>query len=411
MREHKRVRRIVLVLPSSSYRTTDFVHAAADLGVELAVATEGHQAFADQDPDHFIEIDLRSPRRAAAQIVAWAETRDVNAVLAVDDLGVVTASLAARDLGLMHNEPGAVAATRNKAMMRRALKDIVRQPSFTMLEPGEPAADAIRHVGAPAVIKPLSLSASRGVIKVDHPEQGDRTAEQVRRVLAGTGGNPNESLLVERFISGPEVAIDGLLVAGEWHTLGVFDKPEPLDGPYFAETLFTTPSRHHPEVVAEIERTARAAARGLGLEEGAVHAEVRVHGSHVVFLELAARSIGGLCSRALRFGLLDASLESMLLRHALGDKPRSVRRKRGASGVAMIPVPRSGRFAGFGGAEAARRVAHVTAVETTTAPGSRVRSLPFDGTYLGFVFAQADDPATVQRALTEAVSMLKVTVN
>ena len=324
---------------------------------------------------------------------------------------MIVAAIAGRDLGLIHNDPGAVAATRNKAMMRRTLKDIVSQPSFTMLEPGEPAAAAIRHVGAPAVIKPLSLSASRGVIKVDHPDHGDEAAEQIRRILAGAGGNPNEPLLVERFIRGPEVAVDGLLLDGEWHTLGVFDKPEPLDGPYFAETLFTTPSRHHPEVVSEIERTAALAARGLGLTEGAVHAEARVHGSTVVFLELAARSIGGLCSRALRFGLLDSSLETMLLRHAVGEPPRSIHRSAGASGVAMIPVPRSGHFAGFAGLDRARSVEHVTAVESSTAPGTYVKPLPYDGTYLGFVFAKAGDPGTVERALRQAMDVLDVQVS
>ena len=402
---------VILVLPSTSYRTTDFVQAASELGLDIAVATEADQTFASTHPDQFIDIDLARPRRGAGAIVEWAAHRDVDGVLAVDDLGVVTAALAGRDLGLVHNDPAAVATTRNKAMMRRALTGVVPQPSFTMLEPGTSAAEAVRHVGAPAVIKPLSLAASRGVIKVDTPEGADDVARRVRRILAAAGGNPNETLIVERFIAGPEVAIDGLLISGTWHTLGVFDKPEPLDGPYFAETMFTTPSRHHPEVVAEIERVAADAAAGLGLLEGAVHAEMRVHGSTVVFLELAARSIGGLCGRALRFGLMDASLESLLLRHAVGRAPRSVRRVRDAAGVAMIPVPSAGRFAGFRGQDRSASVPGVTAVELTTNPGRHVRPLPFDGTYLGFVFASGETPDDVERSLVEAVAVLDVTID
>jgi biotin carboxylase len=411
LRDHGDVGSVVLVLPSTSYRTTDFVRAASDLGLDIAVATEGDQTFAAAHPDQFINIDLTRPRRGAATILEWARGRDVDGVLAVDDLGVITAALAGRDLGLVHNDPAAVASTRNKAMMRRALKDVVAQPSFTMLESGTSAAAAVRHVGAPAVIKPLSLSASRGVIKVDHPDDAEEAARVVRRILATAGGNPNESLIVERFIRGPEVAIDGLLVDGTWHTLGVFDKPVPMDGPYFAETIFTTPSRHHPEVVAEIERVAATAATRLGLTEGAVHAEVRVHGSTVVFLELAARSIGGLCGRALRFGLMDTSLESVLLRHAIGRPPRAIRRVRDAAGVAMVPVPAPGRFRGFRGTAAAAAIPGVTAVDITTNPGRRVRPLPFEGTYLGFVFAAGDDPAAVERSLVEAMRVLDVAID
>ena len=399
---------VILVLPSSSYRTTDFVDAAGELGVEMAVATEGHQTFAASYPDRFIEIDLHNPRVGAQSIVEWAGARDVDGVLAVDDLGVLVASIAARDLGLVHSDPGAVAATRNKAMMRRALKGVVAQPSFTMLEPGEPAAPAVRHVGAPAVLKPLSLAASRGVVRVDDPADADRAADLVRRILGGAGANPNEPLLVERFISGPEVAIDGLLINGSWHTLGVFDKPGSLEGPYFPETLFTTPSRHHPEVIAEVERVAATAADGLGLTEGAIHAEMRIHRSTVVFLELAARSIGGLCSRALRFGLLDASLESLLLRAALGTPPKSIRRVNESAGVAMIPVPSAGTFRGFGNSDLVEAGPLITAVEMTTAPGTRVRPLPYAGTYLGFVFARGGDPDAVELALSNAVSTLDI---
>lgn len=402
--------RVLLILPGASYRTNDFVEAAHDLGIQISVATEAHQTFAESRPAEYVAIDLDDTRNAATTIADWAQDHPIDAVLSVDDPGVVIAALAARQLGLTHNPPDAVAATRNKAMLRRALVGVVPQPSYTMLGPRDDPAVTVRHVGLPAVIKPLSLSASRGVIRVDHEDDAEATAERVRRILAGSGGNPNEVLLVEHFIDGPEVAVDGLLQDGEWTTLAVFDKPDPLDGPYFAETIYTTPSRHHPEVVAELERVAAAAATGLGLRHGAVHVEMRVHRSTVVLLELAARSIGGLCGRALRFGLLGNSLESLLLRHATGQTIRSARLLDGAAGVMMVPVPSAGTFGGFRNEASALDVPGITAIETGTPPGTRVVPLPIAGTYLGFVFARAATPGETEDALRTAAARLEIVI-
>lgn len=404
-------RSVLFVLPSASYRIADFVGAGAALGVDILVATEGHQTLADQMGDRLIPIDLGDERAAAAAIVAAAATRRIDAILPVDDRGVLTAALAGEELHLEHNPPAAVAATRNKATLRRALAGVVHQPAFSVIGPLEDAGATADAIGFPAVVKPLSLSASRGVMRVDTRGEAVAAADRLRRILAVADLNPNEPILVEQFVPGPEVAIDGLLRDGEWTTLAVFDKPDPLDGPYFEETMFVTPSRHHPEIVSEIERVAAAAASALGLRTGPVHAEMRIDGARVVLLELAARTIGGLCSRALRFGLNETPVEQLLIRNALGDHVRGIRRESRASGVAMVSARAAGTFAGIDGVEQAAAIPGVEAIEVTVAPGRHVRPLPEEGAYLAFVFARADRPAAVEDALRAATGRVSVRID
>ena len=267
-------------------------------------------------------------------------------MVAVDDQGVRVAALAAERLGLSGNPPEAAAATRDKAAMRRALAAAgVPQPEHRTVGPSDDSAAVAAEVGLPCVVKPLSLSASRGVIRADDPRAAAAAAARVRAILAEAGEDPEGPLLIERYVPGAEVAVEGLLRAGALEPLAVFDKPDALEGPYFEETIFTTPSRLPGEIVAAVTRTTADACAALGLREGPVHAELRVHGGHVWMLELAARSIGGLCSRSLRFGV-GVSLEEVILRHALGLPLGDLRREAAASGVMMLADPPRGRTAG-----------------------------------------------------------------
>ena len=121
------------------------------------------------------------------------------------------------------------------------------------------------------------------------------------------------------------MAVEGLLQGGELEVLAVFDKPDPMDGPFFEETIYVTPSRQPTAVLAAVESTVGRAAAALGLREGPVHAELRIGPSGAAtVLELAARSIGGLCARSLRFGA-GVSLEEVIIRHALGHGARGSR--------------------------------------------------------------------------------------
>ncbi|MBD0282929.1 MAG: ATP-grasp domain-containing protein, partial [Thermoleophilaceae bacterium] len=264
-------------------------------------------------------------------------------------------------------------------------------------------------VGLPCVVKPLSLSASRGVIRADGPRAAAAAVARVRAILAEAGDDPEEPLLIERYVPGAEMSVEGLLRAGSLETLAVFDKPDPLEGPFFEETIFTTPSRLPGEVVAAATRTAADACAALGLREGPVHAELRTDGTRVWMLELAARSIGGLCSRSLRFGL-GVSLEELIVRHALGLPLGELRREAAASGVMMLPIPRAGGLREVRGQDEARAVPGIAGLEISIGRGRPVRPLPEGDRYLGFLFARGETPAQVEHALREAHERLEIDI-
>jgi biotin carboxylase len=399
---------VLLLLPTAGYRAADFLAAARSLGAEVVVASERRLVSMG---DNQLTLDLRRPEAAAEAITALAATRPLDAVVAVDDQGVRVAALAAERLGLSGNPPEAVAATRDKAAMRRALEAAgVSQPEHRVAGPdGDPAALAA-EVGLPCVVKPLSLTASRGVIRADDPEAAALAGARVRAILAEAGEDPSEPLLIERYVPGAEVAVEGLLRAGSLEPLAVFDKPDPLEGPYFEETIFTTPSRLPGEIVDAVVRTTAAACEAVGLREGPVHAEVRVDGGRVWVLELAARSIGGLCSRSLRFGL-GVSLEEVILRHALGLPLGDLRRETPASGVMMLPIPHAGVLREVRGQEEARAVPGIAGLEISIVRDRPVRPLPEGDRYLGFLFARGEDPAQVERALRAAHELLEIDID
>ena len=268
--------RVLLLLPTATYRAADFLSAARALGAEVVVASERRLVSIG---DTQLTLDLRRPEAAAEAIVAAAKERPLDAVVAVDDQGVRVAALAAERLGLPGNPLEAAAATRDKAAMRRALAAAgVPQPAHRTVGPRDDSAAAAAEVGLPCVVKPLSLSASRGVIRADDPRAAAAAAARVRAILAEAGEDPEGPLLIERYVPGAEVAVECLLRGGSLEPLAVFDKPDALEGPYFEETIFTTPSRLPGEIVAAVTRTTADACAALGLREGPVHAELRVHG-------------------------------------------------------------------------------------------------------------------------------------
>jgi biotin carboxylase len=391
------VPRVLLVLPSGTYRAPDFLEAAARVGAEVVVGSEHRQALSESMGDRAITLSLGQPERAADQIEKLHQRAPIDAIVAVDDGGTRAASLAARRLGLRGNPPEGVARARDKAAMREAFAEAgVPQPAFG----SDPA-----EVGFPCVLKPLTRSGSQGVIRADTPDQAEAAAARIRAIV----GDPEAELLVERFVPGEEVAVEALLTDGELEVLAVFDKPDPLDGPYFEETIYVTPSRKPSEVLDEVEALVAHAAQALGLTDGPVHAELRI-GATITVLELAARSIGGLCSRSLRFGL-GVSLEEVILRHALGLPANHLRREEQASGVMMLPIPQAGTLNEVRGQTEARTTEHIAGLEISIAPGKSVVPLPEGDRYLGFMFAKADTPKEVEQALREAHAKLQVDIS
>jgi biotin carboxylase len=394
------VTRLLLIVPSEGYRTADFVAAARAVGSEIVIGSDRRQ-LADAGA---VWLDLSRPTRAAEQIVALARERPLDAIVAADDEGVVAAALAGELLGLAHNPPEAARATRDKARMRELLAAAgISQPDFAVAEDAESVVSAAARLGYPCVVKPRTLSASRGVIRIDD----DRSAAAAAaRVLAMA----EPPLLVERFTGGPEIALECLLREGRLELLAVFDKPDPLDGPLFAETLYVTPSRHPSAVLEQAAGTVAGAAEAIGLREGPVHAELRLTPAGACVIEVAARTIGGLCARTLRFGL-GISLEQLVLRGALGMPLGDLRRSDAASGVMMLPVPRAGTLVAVDGLDAARATDGVVGAEIMIAAGRTVEPLPEGGRYLGFLFARGSTPAAVERSLRNAAARIEVRID
>jgi biotin carboxylase len=307
-----------------------------------------------------------------------------------------------------------VAAARNKFALRQALARAgVRCPGYRLLTLADDPAAAAAGVRYPCVLKPTILAASRGVIRADAPAEFVGAFRRIEAILrtdevAGLGEGADQ-VLVEDFVPGVEVALEGLLVGGRLHVLALFDKPDPLDGPFFEETLYVTPSRLPAPVQEAIAEEARAAMRALGLDEGPVHAELRVNPAGPWLIELAPRSIGGLCSRTLRFGT-GLTLEAIILSHALGRDLGALERERRAAGVMMIPIPGAGVLGEVGGQAEAEAVAGIEAVTITAHRGQELVPLPEGSRYLGFIFARGDTPQAVEASLREAHSRLRVAI-
>ncbi|HEY5025870.1 MAG TPA: ATP-grasp domain-containing protein [Acidimicrobiales bacterium] len=404
--------RLLLLVPSATYRARDFLDAARALGVEVVVGTEEAHALEGVMGSRTLEVPLDDPAEAARVIVAHDTVAPLDAVLAVDDMGTLVAAEASAQLGLRHNPPDAVATARDKLAMRRCLAAFeVPQPRFAALAAGagaEEVAAVAGAVGLPCVVKPTTLSGSQGVLRADTPDEAVAVVERVRRIATAAGVAVDAPLLVEQFAPGPEVAVEGLMVSGELRPLAVFDKPDPLEGPAFEETIYVTPSRLAPADLAAVLSATAAATAALGLVDGPIHAEVRVHEARATVIEVAARTIGGLCSRTLSFST-GRSLEELVVAHALG-LPLGPTGAEGASGVLMVPIPHAGILLSVEGQDEARHVPGVTDVQITIAPGRAVAPVPDGNRYLGFVFARDSTPARVERALRRAWACLEVRV-
>jgi len=403
---------VLLLVPTGTYRAGDFLAAAAELGVEVVVGVDDQRAAAVLG-GQTVHVPLHDPDTAAAAVVAIDARTPLDAVVAVDDQGTLTAARAAERLGLRHNPPDAVIAARDKLVMRQRLQAAeVPQPRFVAVPAGTSAHELVAvasAIGFPVVVKPTTLSASQGVIRADGPSELVATAARVRAIATGAGVPSTAPLLVEQYVPGTEVALEGMLDGGALRVLAIFDKPDPLEGPYFEETLYVTPSRMAATERAAVVRATQAAARALGLRDGPVHAELRVRGERAVVLEVAARTIGGLCSRTLRFGT-GRSLESLVLAHALG-RPDAVPPTGGAAGVLMIPIPAAGTLVGIDGEPEVRAIPGIVGMHITVPRGGRLVPVPEGDRYLGFVFARAATPAAVEHALREARRVLAVRVD
>lgn len=420
MSDGREKKRLLILASKLGYQTRSFAVAAEKVGVEVVYATDRCGRLEDPWGDRAIAVHFETPAQAAAAIVEAMRGTRVDAVLPLGDKPTVTAAHVARSLRVEHNAPSTVEACRNKLRQREVLLAAgLPVPRFFAAAFDEARKSVLDRVSFPCVVKPLALSASQGVIRANNETEFLAAVTRIRRLLESPELQPRREpvldlLLVEEYIPGAEVAVEGLLEDGRLRVLAVFDKPDPLEGPYFEETLYITPSRLPDDAQARIERCAQDSTRALGLVRGPVHAEFRVNERGPWVIEVAPRPIGGLCARALRFGPDEYGemifLEELLVRHALGLRGADLPRERDASGVLMIPVPRSGVLEGAEGLEEARNVPGVTGVEITARLHDTITAWPDGSSYLGFIFARGEPPESVEVALREAHARLRFSI-
>jgi biotin carboxylase len=419
--------RVLLFSATTGYQLRSYDEAALRRGVEIVLATDRCHQLDDPWRDRAIAVRFYDATSSLEAIEREAATRGFTAVLSVGDRPTILAARAAARLGLAGNPVDAAEASVDKREARKRFASAgLIVPRHLVVPPGTEARDAARdeRLTFPCVLKPTGLSGSRGVIRADTVEEFVAAAARIRSLLARPDIRAeragSDDILVEEFVPGREYAVEGVLTRGSLHVFTIFDKPDPLDGPFFEETIYVTPSALGEAEFEEVCETVERGARALGLRHGPIHAELRRSSAFaeapadkpagIVLLEIASRPIGGLCSSALSFEG-GASLEDVLLDHALGGDATRHRRERAASAVMMIPIPKRGVLKRVEGLDRARGRQYVTDVRITAKPDQLLEPLPEAGSYLGFIFASAPLPSLAERAVRDAHQDLVFTID
>lgn len=406
-------KRLLILASKLGYQTREFADAAEKLGVEVSFGTDRCHNLDDPWGDGALALHFEKPREAAAEIARELAKNAPDGILALGDRPTSTAALVAEFFRVPGNPYEAVENSRNKLRQRSVLTAAgLPVPEFFSFPCTENITQVLPRVKFPCVVKPVALAASQGVMRANDGPEFERTVARLRKLLAAPDilalREPGlDEILVERYIPGREVAVEGLLTDGRLRVLAIFDKPDPLEGPFFEETIYATPSRLPSETQAAIEDCASRTIRALGLVTGPLHAEFRVNEHGPWVLEASPRPIGGLCSRALRFGPDKTSLEELLIRHSLQLGGSEAEREKTASAVMMIPVPQSGIFEGVEGIEQAERVAGIEEIRITARLRDYVAAWPEGSSYLGFIFARAEEPGEAEQALRAAHAKLQ----
>ncbi len=419
MGEATRRGRVMLLTTTTGYQTRSFVEAAEKLGLEVVFGTDRCKVLDDPWQDQAMPLKFEDAEGSAQKIVFYAKDHPLDAIVALGDRPTPTAARACAALGLPHHPAAAADACRDKYRSREKLRAAgLNVPQYARFPLKEEPRQIFKEKWTrfPCVLKPTGLSGSRGVIRANDPKEAVAAWERIRKLLQSPEvrvlrEETSNFIQVEEYVDGDEVAVEALLDHGQLRVLAIFDKPEPLTGPFFEETIYVTPSRLPKQEQEELGRVLASACKALGLEHGPIHAELRLNERGVWPLEIAARSIGGLCSKALRFTIPlvteEMSLEEVLIRLALGSGVDRIFRERAAAGVMMIPIPGAGFYEGVSGVDEARKVPGIEEIHITAAPQQKLVPLPEGASYLGFIFARAKKPEEVVAALRAAHAKLE----
>ncbi len=407
---------LLLLIPSDSYRAADFLAAADAVGMDVVVACDQNQTLEHTVSGKLLTLNFLDLTRSTQRVLSFSEHYPIVAVVPTEDRATSLASVLSKALNLPHNTLAAVEAANNKKILRERLKQAgLPCPDFQVYSSAlwpETIADGLDY---PVVLKPTGLSGSQGVIRANGPDEFVAAFQRIKRlfddpdIIRRKGEHPEE-ILVEQYIPGKEVALEGFLLKGALSCLALFDKPDPLEGPYFEETIYVTPSRIPHLLQQSITTTVAKSAEALGLTEGPIHAEIRIDQNTPYVIELAARSIGGRCASVLRFGT-GFSLEEIIIRHALGKPLPSLEREKQAAGVMMIPIPQAGILKEIKGLPIAKQVTGINDIEITALVGQSLVPLPEGRHYLGFIFAKGKTPEFVESALRQAHQKLTFVID
>jgi len=407
--------RVLIILPSTSYRAHDFIFAANKLDIELVVASDHRQALSSLLPEKSVALNFGNPQVSLKKIRDYHRKKPFEAIIGIDEETVVLAAMACEVLDLKSNAVSAVRATRDKHLMRGLISNAgLNSPKYELFSIFDQPERLTKNIHYPCVLKPTFLSASRGVIRVNSEKEFADAFSLIRDLLSRKdikkkGAESADKILKEDYIPGTEVALEGIIVDGELKVLAIFDKPDPLEGPYFIETIYVAPSRHPDEILTQTISETKHALEAIGLATGPVHCELRLNNKGAWIIEVAARSIGGLCSRVLKFQN-GVSLEEVILRHTIGETIDHIHREEKSAGVMMIPVPKAGTLLGVRGVEKIRAIPGIYNVVISIGPGQSVTTPPMGSKYLGFIFAEGKSPEEVEQAIREAYSLLEVDI-
>lgn len=408
--------RLLLLALTTGYQTRAFREAVERLGAAVTLGTDRCHVLDDPWRDGAIALRFDDPGEDATILANASLEQRFDGIAAVGDRPLPSAAAAAKRLGLPFHTSEGVRFASDKFLSRQVFREAgLLTPRFEKVKLDEDECATPRVRGFPCVLKPLALSGSQGVIRADNQGQFRAAFRRIAHLLnkpeiASRNGRSTGEILVESFIPGREFALEGLVHQGSLKILALFDKPDPLNGPFFEETIYTTPSRADLAEQHEIARTVQQAVLALGLTHGPLHAEVRVNSAGVWMLEAAPRPIGGLCAKALRFtgGM---PLEELHARHALGMHVENIEREDQAAGVMMIPVPEAGVLESVEGTPEASSVPGIEEVLISAKPGQRLVPWPEGNSYPGFIFARGDSPEFVEQALRQAHAKLRFKIS
>ncbi len=400
---------VLLVAPHNSYRIHAYIEAAERLDINLVVASQGEHSLVSAVSSG-IQIDFNNDAVSLQRIVDANKTCPFDAVITTDDGGVRLAAKMAQVLGLPANDPESSELTRRKDLARIRLKSCdVAIPAFRVVNLLENLPKQLQNIHFPVVVKPLAMSGSKGVIRADNQQECTEALARLEKILSVVSDKMEQShALIESYIDGKEVAFEGLLHKGELKQLAIFDKPEPMEGPFFEESYYITPTRLSESEQLLIANRVAEACGAYGLREGPIHAELRVQGDNAFIIEIASRTIGGDCADMLKFGL-NMGLEELVLLQALG-KPVDVPALKNSVGVLMIPIPAQGLLRRVEGIHEAKKVAYITDLGISVREGYELVPLPEGSSYLGFIFAKAPTAELVEGALRKAFECLNIRI-